>query len=249
MDSVSVLWRTAPLTPLNFTPPFLFALGWRSDCAYFFPSQKDFQRRCLCRGPWHYFCTPYDVWPTFTWRFDAIPCHVRRSLLCACYHLTHVPELYLIHAELMTLRCTIPSLLMIMWASLWGKSIRRKLKVFAHADSVLGLDCWNLGAKRWPIRRRFNDLPCFRSGIISVRICILSAFCMISVLLTIYGACGTPFNFASDLEDLESTLARTYDQVPPGSFVVVGYTMTNYDKDGRSNLSTNVQFAIILATE
>lgn len=71
---------------------------------------------------------------------------------------------------------------------------------------------------------------------------------MISVLLTIYGARGTPFNFASDLEDLESTLARTYDQVPPGSFVV-GYTMTNYDKDGRSNLSTNVQFAIILATE
>lgn len=69
------------------------------------------------------------------------------------------------------------------------------------------------------------------------------------VTVPIYDAREIPFNFTTDFENLDSVLPKYDDEIPSGSFVIVGYTMTHYDKDGRSNLSTNVMFAILLATE
>jgi len=38
-------------------------------------------------------------------------------------------------------------------------------------------------------------------------------------------------------------------EVPAGSFLVVAYTMTAYKKGDVWNLSTNIQFVIVVATD
>ncbi|KAF8973569.1 hypothetical protein BDZ97DRAFT_1912054 [Flammula alnicola] len=65
----------------------------------------------------------------------------------------------------------------------------------------------------------------------------------------VYDAREVPFNFASDLEDVASALPRFHGEIPVHSFVVVGYTLGHYEKDGRPYLTTNILFAILLGTE
>jgi hypothetical protein len=65
----------------------------------------------------------------------------------------------------------------------------------------------------------------------------------------IYDARKHSFDSASDLENLSSVLPRYRDEIPPYSFVVVGYTLNHYEKDARAHLATNIQFAIIFGCE
>jgi len=68
-------------------------------------------------------------------------------------------------------------------------------------------------------------------------------------LVPIYDARDYSFNFASDLDNLSSVLPRFRDEIPPYSFVVVGYTVSHYEKDARPHLATNIQFAILFGCE
>ncbi|KAF8181501.1 hypothetical protein BJ912DRAFT_928954 [Pholiota molesta] len=68
-------------------------------------------------------------------------------------------------------------------------------------------------------------------------------------LLPVYDAREMPFNFASDFDNIDAVLPTFDGEIPAHSFVVVAYTMTHYDKDGRSNLSTNILFVILFATD
>jgi hypothetical protein len=65
----------------------------------------------------------------------------------------------------------------------------------------------------------------------------------------VYDAREMPFNFASDFDNIDAVLPMFDGEIPAHSFVVVAYTMTHYDKDGRSNLSTNILFVILFATD
>lgn len=60
------------------------------------------------------------------------------------------------------------------------------------------------------------------------------------------------FNFASDLDNLNQ-LPMYVGEIPAGSCVVVGYSLGCYeavkDNVNRSYLTTNILFAIVLATE
>lgn len=68
-------------------------------------------------------------------------------------------------------------------------------------------------------------------------------------IVPIYDARDHPFNFASDLDDISSVLPRYQDEIPPYSFVVVGYTLSHYEKELRAHLATNIQFAILFGSE
>ena len=72
-----------------------------------------------------------------------------------------------------------------------------------------------------------------------------SFFCIVPI----YDAHKHPFNFTSDLENLSSVLPRYRDEIPPYSFVVVGYTLNHYEKDARAYLVANIQFAILFGCE
>lgn len=77
----------------------------------------------------------------------------------------------------------------------------------------------------------------------------MSTFNVNHCAVPIYDAREHPFDYASDLEDIACVLPRFEEEIPPHSFVVVGYTMGHYDKDGRANLTMNIIFAILIGTE
>jgi hypothetical protein len=62
----------------------------------------------------------------------------------------------------------------------------------------------------------------------------------------IYDAREHQFDYANDLEHMDSVLPRFEAEIPSGSFAVVGYTMSTYKKAANFHLSTNVQFVVLL---
>ena len=64
--------------------------------------------------------------------------------------------------------------------------------------------------------------------------------------MPIYDAQEHQFDYAIDLEHVDTVLPRFEGEIPPGSFVVVAYTMSTYKKGANHHLSTNVQFVILL---
>jgi len=75
--------------------------------------------------------------------------------------------------------------------------------------------------------------------------------CLITLFpVPIYDARGQKtFDYNRDLSAIDERLPRYNSEVPAGSFSVVGYTMTAYKKQDVWNLSTNVQFVIVVATD
>ncbi|PPQ85816.1 hypothetical protein CVT25_011083 [Psilocybe cyanescens] len=67
--------------------------------------------------------------------------------------------------------------------------------------------------------------------------------------IPVYDSCDYLFNFKNDLDCIAETLLLWHGEIPPNSFVVVTYTMTQYEKDKVFYLSTNIIFAILFATE
>lgn len=65
----------------------------------------------------------------------------------------------------------------------------------------------------------------------------------------IYDARGCSLDYEGDLENIENILPRFDQEIPPGSFAVVAYTMSAYKKGDNWNLGTNVQFVIVVAIE
>jgi hypothetical protein len=66
------------------------------------------------------------------------------------------------------------------------------------------------------------------------------------LLVPIYDAHERPFDYAKDLPSVDSILPRFEAEVPAGSFMVVGYTMSTFRKAGGYHLNTNVQFVILV---
>ena len=64
--------------------------------------------------------------------------------------------------------------------------------------------------------------------------------------MPIYDAREHQFDYANDLELIDSVLPRFDGEIPAGSFAVVAYTMSTYKKGPNHHLSTNVQFVILL---
>jgi hypothetical protein len=62
----------------------------------------------------------------------------------------------------------------------------------------------------------------------------------------VYDARDIPFDYAQDLDNINKVLPLFDQEVPPGSFAVVAYTMSTYNKAGRRQLNTNVQFVILV---
>jgi hypothetical protein len=65
-------------------------------------------------------------------------------------------------------------------------------------------------------------------------------------LVPIYDARNHQFDYANDLEHIDSVLPRFDAEIPAGSFAVVGYTMSTYKRAVNTHLNTNVQFVILL---
>lgn len=65
-------------------------------------------------------------------------------------------------------------------------------------------------------------------------------------LVPIYDARNRLFDYAKDLDRIDSILPRFDAEVPAGSFAVVAYTMSTFKKTGSYHLNTNVQFVILV---
>ena len=65
-------------------------------------------------------------------------------------------------------------------------------------------------------------------------------------LVPIYDARAHLFDYACDLDHIDAMLPLFNAEIPPGSFVVVAYTMSTYKKGANFHLSTNVQFVILV---
>jgi hypothetical protein len=64
--------------------------------------------------------------------------------------------------------------------------------------------------------------------------------------VAIYDARNHQFDYADDLEHIDSVLPRFDAEIPAGSFAVVAYTMSTYKKAANCHLNTNIQFVILL---
>lgn len=71
-------------------------------------------------------------------------------------------------------------------------------------------------------------------------------FFLICLSVPIYDAREHLFDYANDLEHVDSVLPRFEGEIPAGSFAVVAYTMSTYRKPPNHHLSTNVQFVILV---
>ena len=71
-------------------------------------------------------------------------------------------------------------------------------------------------------------------------------FVLILWSVPIYDARRHLFNYAEDLEHVDSVLPKFDGEIPAGSFAIVAYTMSTYQKGSNHHLSTNVQFVILL---
>jgi hypothetical protein len=65
-------------------------------------------------------------------------------------------------------------------------------------------------------------------------------------LVPVFDGRGRVFNFKEDIENIKDILPSYPREVPLGSCVVVGHSMTSYEKGGVDHLSTNIQWVIIL---
>lgn len=65
----------------------------------------------------------------------------------------------------------------------------------------------------------------------------------------IYDGRGKSFDYNCNLAQVHEMLPLFNAEVPAGSFLVVAYTMTAYKKGDVWNLSTNIQFVIVVATD
>jgi hypothetical protein len=74
----------------------------------------------------------------------------------------------------------------------------------------------------------------------------LHCFILSIFLVVIYDACNHQFNFADDLEYIDSVLPHFDGEIPAGSFAAVAYTMSTYKKASNFHLNTNIQFVILL---
>jgi hypothetical protein len=66
------------------------------------------------------------------------------------------------------------------------------------------------------------------------------------LLVPIYDARERLFDYAKDLDNVDSVLPRFEAEVPAGSFAVVAYTMSTFRKAGGYHLNTNIQFVILV---
>jgi hypothetical protein len=66
------------------------------------------------------------------------------------------------------------------------------------------------------------------------------------LLVPIYDARHHSFNYATDLDNIESVLPLLGEEVPSGSFAVVGYTMSSFKKGTEWHVNSNVQFVILV---
>lgn len=71
----------------------------------------------------------------------------------------------------------------------------------------------------------------------------------ISVIVPVYDCRDYAFDFRGDLDRIDELLPLWHGEIPPNSFIVVAYTMTQYEKDKSYYLSTNILYAILFATE
>ncbi|KAH9474154.1 hypothetical protein JR316_0013557 [Psilocybe cubensis] len=68
--------------------------------------------------------------------------------------------------------------------------------------------------------------------------------------IPIYDSRNHAFNFNTDLDRLDELLPRwRRGEIPPNSFVMVAYTMTQYEKERSFHLCTNIQYAVVFGTE
>ncbi|PPQ82507.1 hypothetical protein CVT24_006384, partial [Panaeolus cyanescens] len=63
--------------------------------------------------------------------------------------------------------------------------------------------------------------------------------------ISVFDARGTDFNFQEDMDKLYS-LPRWEGEIPRGSFVVVGYTLSAYHPNQKWNLATNLRWAVVV---
>ena len=66
------------------------------------------------------------------------------------------------------------------------------------------------------------------------------------LLVPIYDARNHPFDYAKDIENVDSVLPKYNAEVPAGSFAIVAYTMSTFNKAGSYHLNTNIQFVILV---
>jgi hypothetical protein len=71
-------------------------------------------------------------------------------------------------------------------------------------------------------------------------------FFLILLPVPIYDAREHLFDYANDLEHIDSVLPRYDAEIPSGSFAIVGYSMSVYKKADGFSLRTGVQFVILL---
>ncbi|KAJ7034422.1 hypothetical protein C8F04DRAFT_1183236 [Mycena alexandri] len=76
---------------------------------------------------------------------------------------------------------------------------------------------------------------------------------MIDENIPIYDATNVQFDFRSELPELESKLARWTEEVPVGSFVVVGYTASSYtgkagEKGQQPHIGCNLLWVVVCGT-
>lgn len=78
--------------------------------------------------------------------------------------------------------------------------------------------------------------------------CKFCTLCFVLIFwsVPIYDAQQHLFDYANDLEHVDSVLPRFDGEIPAGSFAIVAYTMSTYKKAANHHLSTNVQFVILL---
>ena len=67
--------------------------------------------------------------------------------------------------------------------------------------------------------------------------------------MPIFDARHRQFNLQSDLENLGAVLPTFTGKIPFGSCILIAHSMTSYIKDGDANLSTNIQWVVVLGTE
>ena len=65
-------------------------------------------------------------------------------------------------------------------------------------------------------------------------------------LVPIYDARNHCFDYAKDLDHIESILPVFGEEIPAGSFAVVGYTMSSFKKGAEWHVNTNVQFVVLV---
>ena len=78
--------------------------------------------------------------------------------------------------------------------------------------------------------------------------CKFCTLCFVLIFwsVPIYDAQQHLFDYANDLEHVDSVLPRFDGEIPASSFAIVAYTMSTYKKAANHHLSTNVQFVILL---